>query len=568
MFNDTNEEYIEKASKQKKFTDINEKIKKMGSLKNNKLAYYSFLISVIFTSYLCSTFIGGSLAFIFNFPIYGFEFLAFPILTMIIFIFFLKNDKEKNYILYPILALLIYFGICIILIYFNTKVWDISSDTLGYHEPMIIALSNGWNPFKNPTFNHSLNIWDIHYPRANAIYATMIYNLTGNIESGKILSSLIPLLSSFWAFSFIVAICKNKKKSISIILGILGGLLILINPVNIEQCLTYYVDSTLGGMIIILIIMIFYLIFFKDLDKVGFMGLAFIVAFTSNIKFTGLIYSVALLGGMFIFYMIYEEKDKIKKLFIFLFWTFIFSVCIVGFNPYITNIIYNHNPFYPLIGAGSINIIEPNTPKYLLGKSNFIQYIYSLFANISSGVNSSGHFPHNFNQLISLNGSVMNYYSQPDPRLRGFGILSFIIEPMSFVLFVILMIQMIKQKANKFFITITIFLSVIIVIMTLVAGGYWWARYIPFYWILPSFIVILYIKNKSKIYKILGVILLIFMILNVLCLLPTFKWKIKNSNKFKNMIFNGDKILEKGKFGWETMKVKFDEFNIPYKIDG
>ena len=58
----------------------------------------------------------------------------------------------------------------------------------------------------------------------------------------------------------------------------------------------------------------------------------------------------------------------------------IFSVCIIGFNPYVTNTINNGNPLYPLAGKDKIDIMTPNTPASFRYDGQFEKLIKSLLA--------------------------------------------------------------------------------------------------------------------------------------------------------------------------------------------
>lgn len=111
------------------------------------------------------------------------------------------------------------------------------------------------------------------------------------------------------------------------------------SPINIAQVFTYYVDSELGIYIIILLITLILILFFKDLVYFKYFALVNIATFLVNIKFTGLAYAGVILGAFVLCNFIYNNKKYNIKLITFLIFSFIFSVCIIRFNPYVTNTI-------------------------------------------------------------------------------------------------------------------------------------------------------------------------------------------------------------------------------------
>ncbi|MGL4741006.1 MAG: hypothetical protein ACRC41_09395 [Sarcina sp.] len=564
-FDHEHSEYIKLVKQQEKFKNVEEKIFMLGNLKDSKIAYYSFLIASFLTIFVTCTYIGSALGLIIKMPIIKYEFYIFPIIITIILSFLLKLEKEKYYIVIPIISLIIYFLISFSLMYLNKYIWDISSDSLGYHQPMVINLFKGWNPYYNPIYKEPFNIWCVVYPKANAIYATVVYKLTGNIAEAKILSCLLPIISGVWVFAFMASLLRKTKKLTAISISFIVGVVAIINPINLEQMFTFYVDSSFGSMLIILLILTYYLIFFEGLKKIKFVVLLGVIVFLSNIKFTGFIYAGGIMMCVLIFCFFYETKENIKNIIITLIVIFIVTIGIIGFNPYITNLWFYHSIFYPLIGNNSIDIMTPNTPIYLLHRNNISQFFYSLIANISNGTSASGTVA-KFPDLLKINPDVIKYYSFPDPRLRGFGLLGFIIEPITILIFVWYFIKKYKSM-NKHLKIFTIGIAIIITGLTLEAGGYWWARYIPYFWILPTLLIGILINDKSKKFKFIGIGLLLIILANSTIFIFAFKYKIQSSDEFKNIIFNNQsRILKEGSYGWQAMETRFKEYDIPFTL--
>jgi hypothetical protein len=206
---------------------------------------------------------------------------------------------------------------------------------------------------------------------------------------------------------------------------------------------------------------------------------------------------------------------------------FILGKGLIGYNPYILNFSTHGNPFWPLYGENTVDIISGNTPEYLAGKPPFEKFI-SLFLLETNWKN----MPFNPLKLILL---VKSGY---DLRIGGFGV--FFIELFLGCLLV-LFISVRKKGISQFefiqnrgessnprkilrpsinfpadddaapfsagAIVFTVFVLAGLVIVT---PENWWARYIPFFWYVPFFCVLpVDISRLKKLFFCIGVIVCI-----------------------------------------------------------
>lgn len=527
--------------------------KNYNNLKNNRVSYYIVIISFMFLIFIGSIFIGNSLLFIFKLSINRFSIIIFPIIALILSKFILAKDGEKIKLRYMIGILFLFYIIIIILGVINNFIWDSSYDSLAYHQEGIIRLKDGWNPFYEQ--NESINKWVNHYTKAPWIFAASIYIITGKIESAKVLSMLLPIIILLLGFAFFYLITKKK-----ILVSILGSVLLAINPVNISQMFTYYVDSILGIYIIILIINLFLILFFEDLFYFKYFTLINIATFLVNIKFTGLAYAAIILGAFIIYNFIYNENKFNLKLLCFFILSFIFSVIIIGFNPYITNTLNKGNPLYPLAGNNKIDIMTANIPKNFRDDGEFEKAYKSLIA-IPSIDNIDGIASKNFEEMFRNNEETKLIYAQADTRLRGFGLYSIIFLPISFLFLIYLVIRIknIKLKVWSSLTLIGLFAGVIY------CGDFWWARYVSFIWVIPIITYVIMVNSKNKLNKIIGWTMLTLMLINSTIMLPS-TLRIKNnlSNEIKQQILI-DREIPNDEFIFSKIN-KSKEFNLSYKI--
>ncbi|MGL5244700.1 MAG: hypothetical protein ACRC7R_05920, partial [Sarcina sp.] len=349
-----------------------------------------------------------------------------------------------------------------------------------YHQEGVIRLVKGWNPFYESQVSN-LNIWVEHYSKAPWIFAATVCKITGHIEYGKILSILLPIISATLGFGVFYLITKGRKA-----LSFIGAITLALNPVNLSQAFTYYVDSQQGCYIIFLLMILYLIIFTKGLNKFKYFSLFNIVIFLCNIKFTGLAYSIGILGVYFIYVLISSNKNNKIKVFKFLLLSFIITVGIIGFNPYITNTINKGNPLYPLAGEGKIDIMHDNIPEGFRYDNEFKKLVKSLIGYpVKENVYGYKASP---KQLLQVNKDILMYYGDTDPRLRGFGVYSIIFLPITLVLMIYLLLIN-KSKKIKL---VSILALIGLTSVTLYGGEFWWARYTAYIWIFPVLTAILY----------------------------------------------------------------------------
>lgn len=524
------------------------------SIKDNKLSYYLIIISFMFIAYIGSVFIGGASLFIFGVSITKFNFVIFPVITMFIAKLVLNKDKEYISFKFLIFTLIGFFIIVGILAVINNYIWDVSYDSLAYHELGVSDLYRGWNPFYNSK-DANINLWVMHYTKAPSIFAASIYKLTGTIASSKLITTLLPIILFTLSFAVFNLIIKNKKW-----LSIFAAIILVLNPVIIGQAFSFYVDSTLGIYVIILIINLFLILFYKDLLFFKYFALINIAVFLINIKFTGLAYAGVILFAFLIVNFIYNNKKHNTNLIVFLICGFIFSVIILGFNPYVTNTLNNGNPLYPLAGKGKINIMTNNTPKDFRNDNGFYQAYRSL-VGIPNLKNVNGAKADSIQTLLGVNENTLQYYSGEDARIRGFGVYSVIFIPLSFIGALYLLITCRKKKLLISAVLTLVFIGGI----AIVGGGFWWARYVPFLWAVPLLVGLFMFLRKGKLIKIIGMAFLILMFINSIMIPPyALYYKIKNSNGMKSYVFEKNLVIEKGEFSQAYINIA-KQFHLDYK---
>lgn len=475
-----------------------------------------------------------------------------------IIVFFLLYRKNENIIKYTAIALSLIIIFCSIFIV--GKVYDTTADGNTYHKLAVGAMKNGWNPIYkdvvdfdiesgNPfdVSEDNVNInWVDHYPKASETFGAVLYSFTDNIESGK--SYTIMLIYACFGIIFYFL---YKSRNINIITSFLIAFVLTVNPITIVQLFNYYLDGALAMTLFLIFYSNFY-IFNKDKYFDEFEN--FVILFSSiviciNLKFTGLAFAGIFCLAFYILYMVInflknkeEFKKEMVKYTIFYVVTVIISICVVGSTSYLRNMIDHGHPLYPLYGEGHVeNMVVKEQPKSFVDKSNLEIFLISMFAkgvNVSPSYSDLNVQPE-LKIPFTFTRSELNNYSIPDIRMSGFGPLFsgiFIIGCFSVLYYII---KYIKEKNTKSIYPFLMLLALIFVLI-LVLDGTYWARYIPYVYMIPiSSLVLLLDKKNKKYMRIIGYILLLLFLLNSFLVLNVQYSSIRNNDVYtKNIIFN------------------------------
>jgi hypothetical protein len=351
--------------------------------------------------------------------------------------------KKRTAILSLIICYGCIFGTALISIYFV----DCSYDGRAYHQESVIAFLNGWNPF----YEKASEV----YPKFFEMSASIIAKVFGRIEAGKFLN-LVFLVAVF--FYSIKTLRRYQKNSI---LVLLISLMITLNPVVTIQMFTYYIDGTMGMLMILEIFAL------MEYDEIKRRDCLFIVLATSifmiNLKFTGFLSGVPIIVYIVKFFIEHRKKE-FGLLMVTGVFALLIGVFFVGYNPYMTNFLNHGHPFWPLKGDGRIHIMLQNTPVCLLKFNVFEKFVSSIFLQ--------------GNTSFSL---FANPYIVFDARISGFGKFFFLFFIIALTIG-IFPFRRLKLSQN--------FIKVILPILSLSVCSFliqenWWARYIPYFWYIP-----------------------------------------------------------------------------------
>ncbi|MDR2210660.1 MAG: hypothetical protein LBO65_04230 [Spirochaetaceae bacterium] len=456
------------------------------------------------------------------------------LVTMVIHsgIVFMVYRRKIN----PLPHLLVWYGILILSLVISTMIFDYSWDGQIYHQVTVLHLKNGWNPFYSHAPKSTVSLYNDCYPKFTELFGSIFSSICNNIEVGKAYNIVFIMITFCYALRYTGQYHKNKLAVLVL------SIFFVINPVVVAQFFTYLVDGFMGMTIIILFFACIY--FEQEHDIKDIIIIIATSIFALNTKFTGFICGIVLIGYIFRQFILKRYKQMT---------TLIVSGAIIlalgvffaGFNPYVTNFRDFGHPFYPLFGENKIDIIYTiNMPKNLL-PMHPIQRFFSLFLLDYEKDN----LPFNPLKITKLSS-----HGVPDLRTGGFGV--FLAEIFIFISIIVFL----SMKNNQGRYKAVFFPVLLLAAISIIMPENWWARYIPYFWYLFGFFIIVsnYSNKQSKI--LFFILLLIIVINNVSFFAFNTANAIKFTAEFKQCIAE----IKKSKHDTVHLILGIENFNYAY----
>lgn len=546
--------------------------------KVKEVFYLSALYLLIFLT--CVIGITG-LLFLFKYSISYLQLILSFIISIIYFMLFVgKKYKINNKILSIILSIII----VIFSSYISSKYFDISWDGNTYHKDAVGALKNGWNPiyqdyidFYSATGNRDMNLigneiylthgfWQTYYAKGAWYVNANFYYLFDDIEAAKVFNILLVYITFVFSAYFLNRFIK--KNGLLLVIAFLFA----ISPVVIVQLFTNYNDGVLYNCLLCLILSFILFMFSKRKDDMLTWVFCLIIII-SNIKFTGFVYAGFFCLSLYIVYF-YNNRQDLKKIIkptIVFASSVIVAIFIAGFSPYVTNTINKGNPFYPLLGNDKVDIITYNQPKEFANASTIEKFLRSIFsetANIKENSKNETEFKIPFfvynNELSELN--------KVDLRIGGFGVYFSGIFIISICSIIYGLYISYTKNINIFVCCSAILITT--VLLVLILGESWWARYTPFVYFIPliAIFMLVTVLKGQKFTKTFLTLLILIMFLNISFFVNNnFLYNYNESKNFRQILekYSENEALITIVDPYNTFLgtiYNFDDYDINYNI--
>jgi hypothetical protein len=313
-------------------------------------------------------------------------------------------------------------------------------------------------------------------------------------------------------------------------LGIKGRRLLLlvavtaISPVVASQMVSYFVDGAMASLLSLMLMTIVSTVFFQGrFDRALFV---FAASLAMAVKFTGVVYVAATVFLLLLTRLLLRRRYSVAELRSRLtidITSAVLAGClgllVLGFNPYVTNIIQGKNLFYPILGLNKIDVMVGNTPLVLLPYNKPERFLISFFAKSNDYIRPGDANPPRTSESVvghlkipfTVHKEELVCLAAVDIRLAGGGI--FFSGIMLGSMAVFLLARGWRRNASL------VLAMVLIVGTTFVNPECWWARYAPQLALLPVILLVAGLRADSKGLRAVALGLGVLLILNNLLLL-------------------------------------------------
>lgn len=390
-------------------------------------------------------------------------------------------------------ALLLFTSVTLIWALATHSFYDPGFDGYAYHLSAIWDIGAGWNPFLSP---HN-NIWVDSYPNGYWVLQSYIVSVTGLLMSGQALIVGLMAAVALLSYGFFLENCADSIPRFPRIAALIFSGILVANPVVIGQILTHYVDAPLYlfGVALALFLL---LDAFRE-DRLARLSALCCIILMVNTKTAALYYTplIVLAGFMAELAIRRVDGDFLKRglswirskglLFAF---TFILGVTVIGFKPYVTNILDHGQLLYPSVDK----IMKGNEPANVIPLSAPMKFVYGIFARTDHS-----EWPIDAPVELKIPGTFQLSefkYLRFDTRRGGFGPFFSLALLAAITAFAIRRIAyqkhngIISPHAGDGF----ALFGALMIVASMFFPESWWARYVPFTWLSAVLFIVAFIK--------------------------------------------------------------------------
>lgn len=372
---------------------------------------------------------------------------------------------------------------------------DPSYDGNAYHRSAALCLTDGWNPVWGEKCGRS---WTDDYPMLSWIYSAAQSTWSGHTESGMAINLVVT------AGTLLVSAWLGQRLGLGSPVAAMLGIAVVLNPVNVTQFWSSYVDGLSGSYFSVAILAVASL----ASPRVAFdnrwvhVVLAICLVALVSLKFTGLLYAgVAFLGAAGI---VLVRAQRVGALTLgqlrptaSVYLAAGAAALVISFNPYVVNVIEGEHLLHPVLGADRAEFVEGLTPQCLDDTTRIDRPFRAMLfpTSLNSRTCSSADSLRSDFSLSSLYGEF-DYLGVGAWRLSGFGpLMPFHVVFGALSLTVLSGLALARKQIGLVGPSYTI-LSLSLATTFLIEPN-WWARYVPQLWLIACLPIVLAVSRRG-----------------------------------------------------------------------
>ncbi|MEQ9507120.1 MAG: hypothetical protein RLO80_12720 [Hyphomonas sp.] len=385
--------------------------------------------------------------------------------------------------------------------------YDTSIDGQHYHFQAIYALAEGWNPLRGdtqpPVIGDAISLWSIHYPRSGTVFSANL------LAAGLPLTAAKPLNFLILFGAGLLATGTLMRCGFSALFAVFLSAAAIASPVVLGQLFTTMNDGALG--LLMLVFTASMVAWIRNDDRLAAVIAAAAIILALNLKFSAIPIFVILCAFACIAAWRAQGQGSAIRLGAGLLATAFAAIVVLGWSPYMQNVLDHGHVFHPLMGAEAIDIMQggeyTNTPEVVKDMSPVERFFFSLFSQSHAGYETVAHLKIPFTISVPelrMSGGV-------DVRLAGFGPFfsgAIILSAICAVL--IYFRSAARNPVTQGLLLIALAMLVSVVLMP----QNWWARYVPQFWFVPLAIAAAAITTERMPMRIFGAVIASILLFN------------------------------------------------------
>lgn len=262
----------------------------------------------------------------------------------------------------------------------ESRLSDVTFDSLAYHIPTVHQYVVGWNPihdcFTGTPPPPRLIYFSVIYARFTELSAAPICLLIGNIEAGKAVNLLMLTATLLITRGTIRSLWPHRLSNTQ---QWLLAAIVAINPVAVAQMFSYMNDAQGYNVLVILCAMaLLWRANRFGRAPLAILAIATIVGVTNKYNHAG--YTIIAAALLTVFLWSNGQRLKARQLAAVSAAAILSGIFFFGFAPYVTNAVAYHNPLFPMFSSDEASQIGATVITGTESWSRIHRLLYALFA--------------------------------------------------------------------------------------------------------------------------------------------------------------------------------------------
>ena len=373
---------------------------------------------------------------------------------------------------------------------------DLSFDGQQYHQQGALALAGGWNPYRGGAYIGPYEQWINGYAKGVWTWAALFPALNLSVELGKSINLALAATGGLCTFDLLRNRLRlNRWRSWIVSTTAMAC------PVVATQWTTFTNDGIVGSLMLIFVTCAVALAR-ADGQRTHWelAMLALVLCLLPLVKGSGAVYAALAWGLLALGLAWFANRRQAWRWAVCGGGALAVGILLLGFNPYVTNLLRHGHSLYPLAGAGKVDIITPNAPTGILEHGRLAKLLGSVFSRSHSEFDPV--YPSTVESALRMKlpgavyaDEIIAFTTKTDVRIGGFGPLfglEFLLGSAAFVV-------ALRTRHPRTKLCAALFVPVALLMMSLAFPEPWWARYVPQLWLVPlGFAVALWILDPLR----------------------------------------------------------------------